>query len=225
MATLKSAIDGYEQQMAAAAVEAVARSPDGRMEIPGAPAVNESTSRNLQPGEMVAGKGIYIGKFDLVDAYGSSLGIRTSWFDAAMELGKPKAFNDTVDAVANNNTNGRGGLRLDPARYEAELFEKLKTGEAIGKNVIAPLAVVTTIYDLRNQGEYKHMSDGDLPGRLITTASDTANAHAHWQRSCTPDRTKPANVRAVDFTDGRGGWGCRDIVRLSGRVCFAELAL
>jgi hypothetical protein len=127
---------------------------------------------------MVPGKGIFIGEFDLFDTHGRSLGIRSRWYDTAIELGKPKTFNATVKAVAHNNENGRGGLKLDAAGYEAELFAKLKTGEALGKNVIAPLEVVKAIYALRNEGEYKRLSDRDLPGKLITTVGTD---YAHWQ--------------------------------------------
>jgi hypothetical protein len=176
---------------------------------------------DLQPGQMLPGKGIFIGEFNLFDAYGQSLGIRTRWYDAALELGKPMTFNNTAEALTNCNVNGRGGLSLDPARYEAELFTKLRTGEALGKNIIAPLQVVKAIYALRNHGEYKRLSDHDLPGKLITSANGTDDAHCQW--SCEPGG--PINVRAVDFTDGHDGWGYRGYDRLSGRSCFAELAL
>ena len=189
----------------------------------GMPQETKSRDLILQPGNMVPGKGIFIGGFDLVDALGSRLGIKTNWYDASIELGKPQTFNETADAVANCNENGRGGLRLNPARYEAELFGKLKTGEAMGKNVIAPLAVAKAIYALRNTGEYNRRSEGGLPGKLITTASSSVGAR--WQWSCTPVSCYPYDARAVDFTDGYDVWYRRDYVRLSGRSCFAELAL
>jgi hypothetical protein len=179
-------------------------------------------NRGFQPGEMVPGKGIFIGKFNLAYAYGKGLGIKTNWYDAAIELGKPKTFDDTAEAVANSNEKGRGGLHLNPARY-AELFEKLKTGEAMGKHVIAPLTVLKAIYALRNKGEYKRMNDSDLRGKLITLPSDSDNAH--WQWSYAPHRYNPDNVRAVDFTIGYDGWHFREHNRFSGRACFAEWAL
>jgi hypothetical protein len=205
---LQSTLTAVRKQITAAAVEAVARAPDGKVEI---------------PGEMVPGKGIFIGEFDLADARGKKLGIRTRWYDAAVELGKPMTFNATADAVANCDVNGRGGLRLNPARYEAELFRKLKTSKAMGKNVIAPLEVVQAIYELRNQGEYKRRSDGNLPGQLITTKS--GNTTARWQWSCTPDLTDSVGVWVVYFADGHVGWGDRVNLLLSSRVCFAELGL
>ncbi|HTB11093.1 MAG TPA: hypothetical protein VK752_05970 [Bryobacteraceae bacterium] len=131
-------------------------------------------------------------------------------------------FDDTANAVANCNVNGRGGLRLNPARYEAELLEKLKTGEALGQNVVAPLEVVKAIFSLRKQGEYKRLSDHDLPGRLTLLINGIDGAN--WQWSCTPRDRKEETVRAVDFTRGNDIWRFRDHVCLSGRACFAELA-
>jgi hypothetical protein len=193
------------------------------MSAMGIPKEATTENRDPQPGEMVSGKGILIGEFDLVDVSGKSLGIRTRWYDAAIDLGRPKIFNNTAAAVAKNDTNGRGGLKLNPARYEAELFETLKSGEALGKNVIAPLEVVKAIYQLRNSGEYKHMSDANRPGKLITMPSGTFFAPFQW--SCTPHRSYPNLVRVVDFSDGFDVWLYRDSGRLSGRTCFAELAL
>jgi hypothetical protein len=210
-------VPDIKTRLEVASVETLSRAPGTREgEFPGTAAIIVTKGRALQTGDWMPDKnGIYIGEFDLVDAYGRRLGLRTRWFDAAIELGMPKTFNDTAKAVANSNENGRGGLTLNPARYETDLFEKLKTGEAIGKNVIAPRQVVKAIYALRNAGKYKRMSDGDLPGKLITKASGTDVAL--WQWSCTPLRDRPDGVRAVDFTDGNDDCYCRDYVRLSGR--------
>ena len=168
---------------------------------------------NLKPGDMVLGKGIFIGAFDdLVDAQGSSLGIKTNWYDAAKDLGKRRTFKDMADAVASCKSNDRGGLKLDPVRYEAELFEKLQSGEAIGKNVIAPLEVVKAISKLRLTGEYKRRSE-DGNG----TTSDI------WQWSCTPVPGKPSRVRAVSKSGDDYRFSAD--YKFTGRVCFAELAL
>ena len=220
---LQSTVAAIRRQITDAATEAVMRAPDGKLEPTGAPAITARKNRDLQPGQWDAEKGgIFIGEFDLADARGKSLGIRTRWYDTAIELGKPMTFNDTATAVAHHNEHGRGGLHLDAARYEAELFEKLKYGDARGMNVIAPLKVVKAIYALRNIGEYKRMSNGDLPGKLIAIASGTYDAH--WQWSCSPLRNYPCGVRAVYFTDGLDDCYHRANFRLSGRACFAELA-
>jgi hypothetical protein len=212
-------IDVNGKRLTIAANGQVSEQPQAAPATAAAPSI-EPQSQQFQPGEMVTGKGIFIGEFDLFGADGRSLGIRTRWYDAAVELGKPMTFDDTAKAVAAYNDNGRGGLRLDPVRYEAELFEKLRSAEALGKNVIAPLEVVNAIYALRNRGDYKRLSDCDLPGKLLTIAGTDL---AHWQWSCKPDG--PDGVRAVDFTDGHDDWGYRVNSRLSGRVCFAELVL
>jgi hypothetical protein len=177
---------------------------------------------DIQPGRIVRGKGIFIGKFDLTDACGKRLGLLTEWYDAAIDLGKPMTFYETARAVEMSNQNGRGGLSLHPMCYEADLFEKLKTGGALGKNVIAPLEVVRAIYELKNCGEYKRMSDRYLPGKLITTLSGTD--YAHWQWSCTPCRDNLYGVGAVDFTDGGARLIHRDYYRFRVRTCFAQLA-
>ena len=157
--------------------------------------LKETKTCGLRPGQIVEGKGIFIGTFDLVDAQGSRLDIKTNWYDAALDFGKPKTFKEAADTVASCDVNGRGCLRLNPLRYEGELFEKLKFRDAMGKHVIAPLAVVEAIYNLRHRGEYKRMSEDNLPGKLITIARGTAGAH--WQWSCTSHRNNPGLVRCA----------------------------
>lgn len=185
-----------------------------------------SEATNYQPGEWIAEKNaIFIGEFDDlvradVRADIARLGIRTRWFDTALDLA-PDTFNGLGKTVAESNQNGRGGLHLDPARYEEELFEKLRTGEAAGKHVIAPLAVVAAIHELKNKGEYKRRSDEDLPGKLILVAS--GSGYARWQMSGSSGRYGEDFVRIVDFTDGYNSWDFRDGNPYSGRACFAEL--
>lgn len=192
------------------------------MEISGLVVSQDEPESGVQPGEWVESKGgIFIGEFDFVNIYSSRLGIRTAWYDAAIELGRLKTFNDTAKAVANNNMNGRGGLELDVEHYQAELFEKLRTGEAMDKHVIGPLNVVRAISGLSHKGEYQRRSDGNLPGKLVTVASGTDLAH--WQWTCTPDSNPPGYVRVVDFTDGYDSWYSSPTGRLNGRACFAEL--
>lgn len=187
-----------------------------------------SEAANYRPGEWIAEKNaIFIGEFDdlvLADVRAdiAKLGLRTRWFDAALDLA-PDTFNRLAKTVAECSQNGRGGLFLDPARYEAELFEKLKTGEAAGKYVIAPLDVVAAIHQLKNKGEYQRRSDDNLPGKLILSASGTG--YARWQVSGSSGRYGEEFVRIVDFTDGYTSWDFRDGNPYSGRACFAELVV
>jgi hypothetical protein len=180
---------------------------------------------DVQPGDMVPGKGMLIGEFDLVDAYGRhlDLGVKSRWYDTGIELGKPMTFNDTVDAVANCDVNCRGGLRLDPECYEAELFEKLKSGEALGKNVIAPEEVVKAGEELRNDGAHKGMSKIDMRDELkeLAVVTDLAD----WQFTGSPSLLRRDTVRVIGFKGKHVGSSNRESSLARSRVYFAELSL
>ena len=186
-------------------------------------------AKKCRPGDWVAEKNaIFIGEFnDLARAdipaplaNTANLGLRTRWYDAALDLA-PETFDDFVKTVSQINRNGRCGVFLDPARYEENLFEKLRSREALGKLAIAPLAVIDAIHELKNQGEYKRRQDGNLPGKLRVDGGGTG--YDRWQWSSSQGRYGADYVRIVDFTDGYHGWDFRKGNRLSGRACFAEL--
>ena len=183
-----------------------------------------------EPGEWIAEKNaVFIGEFDdLMQAdvpvhlaKTAYLGLRTRWYDAALDL-KPSTFEEMVKLVAGSRQNGRSGLYLDPARYEEELFEKLRSGEAVGKLVIAPLTVIDAIVALKNKGEYKRRSDENLPGKLRIDAGGTG--YDRWQWSCSDGRYGVNIMRIVDLTQGYTSWEIGNGNLLSGRACFAELA-
>ena len=48
--------------------------------------------------------------------------------------------------------NGRTGIGFDPAAYEEKLFEAIRSGEAVDKYVLAPLAVIDEIHKLKEDG-------------------------------------------------------------------------
>jgi hypothetical protein len=189
-----------------------------------------SAATIYEPGEWIAEKNaIFIGEFDdLVRAdvpvplaKTAYLGIRTRWFDAGLDLA-PDTFYGMVKVIAESKLNGRIGLHLDPARYEEELFEKLRSGEAVGKYVLAPQTVIAAIHGLKNKGEYKRRSDENLPGKLRIDGGGTG--FDRWQWSCSVGRYGVGYMRIVDFTDGYNSWEISDGNLLSGRACFAELA-
>lgn len=195
--------------------------PEAKEPFTGAPAIILHRSGDYKPGERVNGS-IFIGRFDIADGYARKFGIITDWFDAALDLGKPGTFVDAARTVANTNENGRGGLILDMARYKVELFEKLKTGEGSGKNVLAPREVMEAMYLLRNVGEYQRLAECGLPGKLITTATVTDEAHRQW--TCSPYSNLPKHFQVVNFANGHTDWGNRDYTHVSARVCYAEPA-
>jgi hypothetical protein len=186
-------------------------------------------STEFKPGEWIAEKkAIFIGEFDdLVRAdipaplaHTANLGLRTRWYDAALEL-SPDTFDHLVQAIARQSVNGRTGISFDPAAYEEKLFEAIRVGEAAGRYVLAPLAVVDEIHKLKRTGEYKRLLDGKLPGALRIDGGGTG--FDRWQWSASSGRYGNENIRIVDFTDGYHGWDFRDGNLLSGRACFCEI--
>jgi len=184
----------------------------------------------LQPGEWVEGKkAIFIGELDdivkadipTLQLQTANLGRVTRWYDAAIDL-KPDTFDNLVTTVANLNVNGRRGIAFNPAKYEDELFDAIRSGEAVGKYVIAPFAVVEEIHQLKKMGEYKRLLDGKLPGALCI--NNSGNGDTRWQWSCSLARYGNGVVRTVQMTDGYHGFDFRAGGGLhSCRACFCEV--
>jgi hypothetical protein len=184
---------------------------------------------NLQPGGWVPEKeAIFIGEFDdlvradipVALAHTAYLGVRTRWYDAALDL-KPDTFDNLVETIAKLNVNGRTGIGFDPAAYEEKLFEAIRSGEAVDRYVLAPLAVIDEIHKLKGQGEYKRLHDCNLPGALRVDGGGTG--FDRWQWSVSSGRYGDAYKCVVDFTDGYHGWDYRSGNQLSGRACICEI--
>ena len=183
----------------------------------------------LRPGEWIAEKkAIFIGEFDdLVRAdiptpllHTANLGRCTRWYDAALDL-KPDTFDNFVKTIAGLNVNGRTGIGFDPAAYEEKLFEAIRTGEAVGRYVIAPFAVIEEIHQLKRMGEYKRLHESKLPGALRIDNGGTG--YDRWQWSASSARYGNGVVRTVHFTDGYHGFEFRNAGLLNGRACFCEI--
>lgn len=184
---------------------------------------------SYQPGEWVEEKkAIFIGEFDdliradipVPLAHTAPLGLRTRWYDAALDL-KPDTFDNCVKTIAALNVNGRTGIGFDPAAYEEQMFNAIRSGEAVGKFVIAPLAVIDEIHLLKKKGEYKRRKEGNLPGALRVDGGGTG--YDRWQWSASMGRYGDEYIRIVDFTDGYHGWDFRSGNLLSVRACFCEV--
>lgn len=183
----------------------------------------------LQPGEWVAEKNaIFIGEFDdlvradipVALAHTAYLGVRTRWYDAALDL-KPDTFDNLVETIARLNVKGRTGIGFDPAVYEEKLFEAIRSGEAVDRYVLAPLAVIDEIHKLKKQGEYKRLHEGKLAGALRTDCGGTG--FDRWQWSASSSRYGNGVVRIVNFTDGYRGFDFRNANSMSGRACLCEV--
>jgi hypothetical protein len=186
-------------------------------------------AKALKPGEWDADKkAIFIGEFDdliradvpVPLAHTAPLGRRTRWYDGACDL-KPDTFDNIAKAIAGLDVNGRKGIGFDPGVYEEKLFEAIRAGEALGKYVIAPLAVIEEIHKLKNSGEYQRLHEASLPGALRTDGGGTG--YDRWQWSSSAGRYGLEYVRIIDFTDGYRGWDFRSANKLSGRACFCEI--
>jgi hypothetical protein len=184
---------------------------------------------SYQPGEWIEEKkAIYIGEFeDIVradipvpQADTAPLGVISRWYDACIEL-KPDTFDNCVKQVAALNANGRKGIAFDPTCYEEKLFESLRSGEAVNKYCIAPLAVIDAILKLRRKGHYKTLTEKNDPARVIVDCGGTG--YDRWQWSCSMGRYGSDYIRIVDFTDGYHGWDFRTANLLSVRACFCEM--
>ena len=145
---------------------------------------------------------------------------RTRWYDAALDL-KPDTFDNLVETIARLNVNGRTGIGFDPAAYEEKLFEAIRSGEAVDRYVLAPLAVIDEIHQLKRMGEYKRLHEGKLPGALRIDCGGTG--YDRWQWSASSARYGNGVVRIVDFTDGYRGFDFRNASSMSGRACFCEV--
>ena len=170
----------------------------------------------LQPGEWVAEKkAIFIGEFDdLVRAdiparlaHTANLDRCTRWYDAALDL-KPDTFDNLVKTIAGLNVNGRTGIGFDPAAYEERLFEAIRTGEAVGRYVIAPFAVIEEIHQLKRMGEYKRLHEGKLPGALCIDNSGAGDTRWPWMITMSGYLLVRIPLTYVLTTPtAQGGWG------------------
>jgi hypothetical protein len=155
----------------------------------------------LRPGIWIPEKkAIYIGEFDdlvradipVALAHTAPLGVRTRWYDAALDL-KPDTFDNLVETIARLNVNGRTGIGFAPAAYEEKLFEAIRSGEAENRYVLAPLAVIDEIHKLKRQGEYKRLHDANLPGALRVDGGGTG--YDRWQWSVSSGRYGSIHLR------------------------------
>ena len=105
--------------------------------------------KNVQPGQLVEGQGVYIGKYSLRDRHGKSLGKIFNAFAAPHDLtdaaGKKVTYSylDTLKRVAElKNWNGFDGTNYLADR---EIFQVLKDGSYNGGWIIPPYELLTGV--------------------------------------------------------------------------------
>ena len=187
--------------------------------------------KNPQPGQLITGKGVFIGVWMPKDRDGKSLNKTFNLFAAPYDLGLDEngkgsklviKYNDAVKAVAKiKNLMGHDGANF---ATDAPLYEALKKGTYKGEWFIPTREMVNgTDLDgnkVQNDNLYQHRNTGEF-ANSFTTASGSGTAHWYW--SCTEHREFPSSVYGVGFTDGGDGWLRKDLNSLSARVVRAEL--
>jgi hypothetical protein len=241
---VNSGLAGLKAQIAAAAVEAVTRAPNGETEITAAPAIivrrsiGEAISRgDLRPGQKLPGQDIILAKvWEPTNRNGESLGKTIASFGAPENLpGDPRTFNNNQAEIGNLvKWHGHDGWKFDSKRsgtssYEEARFKGYQDGSAIGNWGVPELPVVNgKDRDGKTVGNPSEnmlvLSRGGKSNfkNFITSGSGDAK----WSQSCTENRNYPDNVRTVLFPDGYVFWDLkvigRSCVRPSVDLCAAE---
>ncbi len=201
---------------------------------PSEPAKPLTDSRQLVKGQMVKGKGIYVGAWEPRDRDGRSLGKIFDLYAAPTGLQDAQGrnlrltFNAAVQHVAGlRNWHGHDGASIanDTAIYNAiqqgrhQDLEKwfiptrdIVDGKGLdGGQIIMP----DNLYALKDTGDFQDT--------FITTSNGSDLARWYW--SCTERRDDPFYVWDVRFSDGHDGWNAKGNHELSTRLVRAELRL
>jgi len=169
----------------------------------------------MQIGQMITGKGVFVGTWEPQDRDGNSLGKTFNLYAAPEDIGVLATFNDAVRHVAGlRNWHGHDGFNhnVNGNASCAPLYDTLKDGSYNGEWFIPPLDAV--------QGNLYANKDAFEPENALVTEYGSDDAHWYW--SCTEPRVNASLVYGVAFTGGGGGWGHKDTISLSGRVVRAE---
>lgn len=167
-------------------------------------------------GQLVEGKGVFIGTWEPKDSDGNSLE-EFNLFAAPEDLmdaeGRRLAatFNGAVKHVAAlRDWHGHDGGDF---RNDAALYAAMKEGRYKGEWFIPPVGVLKEhLYPNRNKGA--------LAGTFTTASSGAGFAPWYW--SCTENCWHPDHVWFVRFLDSFVDWVRKDNHSLSSRVVRAE---
>jgi hypothetical protein len=185
-----------------------------------------------QPGQLIAGKGVFIGTWSPKDRDGNSLNKTFNLFAAPHDLGLDEngrgtklvaTYNKAAAHVAglqdyhgyngfNHNVSGQG-KHVPP---DEALYDALRNGSYNGEWFVPPK-------DVLDDNLYQNKDKGDLSGTFVTSSS--GSDHAHWYWSCTEHPDYWSSVCSVSFTDGDGVWDAKGLCKLSVRPVRAELRL
>jgi hypothetical protein len=169
-------------------------------------------------GQLIAGKGIFVGPWEPKDRRGRSLGKILDVFAAPEDLTDSSGrkvlltFRQAAAQVSSlRNWHGHDGANFNS---DAELYKALESNTYKGEWFVPTR-------DLLSEGLCRNKNEGDLKGTFATKPS--GSDHALWYWSSTEPRGSADSVYAVDFTAGADGWDHKDNHRLSCRPCRVEV--
>jgi hypothetical protein len=182
-----------------------------------------ATIAAAQPGQMIAGEGIYLGQWQPKDRSGNSLGKTYDVFAAPEDLKDPDGSNLllTYKAAVREVASRRNWHGHDGARFEndAALYSALQDGSYKGEWFIPTrdLLVGPDVDGRKVQADnlYRHKDTGAFNGTF--TASGSGDASWYW--SSTEPRDYPSVVWTVSFTYGFDHWYYKGNYRSSCRPC------
>ena len=197
-------------------------------------------------GQMIPGKGIYLGIWSPKDREGVSLSKTFNVFAAPYDLGldengqgKKRLFKSKRDekliapyyytvgtVAAMKNLMGHKGADY---KNDTELYDALRSGAYKGEWFIPPRDLVdgkdVDGNKVQNDDLYQHRKTGKFANTFARTANGRGGSSSYW--SCTERRECESYICMVNFRDGRNFWFPNvngDVVwSSSARVVRAEL--
>jgi len=169
----------------------------------------------LEIGQVVEGKGVYVGKHEITSKGGLKkifdLYAAPEDLTDANDKKLVATYNDSVRTL--NEKKFWHGYNGECFENHKELEEALASDTYQGGWFIPAREIVKTHL-------YQNKDTGDLKG-TFTDKSGSGNAHWYW--SCTEHREAASYVSGLDFTDGDDDWVHKGAHELSTRPVRAEL--
>jgi hypothetical protein len=169
----------------------------------------------LEVGQMVEGKGVYVGVQEVTTKGGLKKVFDLYASPEDLTDGNNKklvaTYNDSVKALKQKK--GWHG-------YDGECFENHKELEAALADDTYEGGWFIPTREVVKENLYKNKDKGDLKG---TFTDKSGSDGAHWYWSCTERPFNSSYVYSVNFTDGYDGWDGKDDCKLSTRPVRAEL--
>ena len=195
-------------------------------------ASNPIDTSKLQIGQLVEGKGIYVGEWKPTDSNGRSLNQTFDLYAAPEDIRQSNGdnilmtFNDAVAHVSGlQNWHGHNGGDF---KNEKTVMEAVRNNPSVLGNWFIPTKEMlngrnTNGDEVQSDNLYNHREKMPSGSEFITT--DNGSGDAHWYWSCTEHPDYSSYVYNVHFTDGDDGWGGKGDCKLSTRPVRAELRL